>query len=127
MAASLYESFEEDYNNLDFERIMTTNGDVILDDFNFGAGGDEYSLSDLMVVSSAKEFEDIAVHLLKNPESLQQIKKLLSKKVNLKHGIFDSYKNGLNFLHSMESIAEIKVLNRGVVPNVVVCSKKLAS
>ena len=70
----------------------------------------EFSLSDLLVGHSQKEFEDTAVRLMSGRTSLRRLGNELAVAVHDSSGVFDSRRHTMHFLHGMESIVEVKAL-----------------
>lgn len=67
----------------------------------------------------------MAVHLLSSKNTIRRLKNELAFRVTSEQGIFDSEKHAFNFLHGMESIAEIKAMSKssesaaGQLPHVI--------
>ena len=79
-----------------------------------------YTLSNFLVGYSQKEFEDMAIRLMSNRDTLRRLKNELSFEAEKLMGIFDSDMHAFNFIHGMESIAEIKSLYSDVNVNLLV-------
>lgn len=102
VAASLYGSFETSDNASHYSDPENMSGDVA------ARIPPDHTLSDLLVSHSLKEFEDLAVRLISSRDTLRKLKNELTWKVQHSAGIFDSSQHSFNFMHGMESIAEMK-------------------